>query len=384
MDVYYPSGWEGQRLSHELEGQGWEVSTEWASKMPRSSTWSHSANDEAYGGQTNKGINSRVSRVFRFIDNADKDIWNPDPLLSNANVQEFEGWTGDIDARAFFTTVWERSLPTKYMQRADIVSWTPAADGAEGRVVLADGTEAVSSATSVSGTKIPTDRTITTDGKVAYTGGKYLLPWTDGDDRLYHWNPEGGSSTWTLTDQWASQSSLTASRLTDTGRTDAVTLPVVDGKVTIDAKAGSAYVLYPTSALPAPAAPRWGQGTPVTDPGYFSSTLDSWSPTGAASIETTELGNAQALLSEGAAGISQRLHDPADADKELPAGTWSAWAWVEIDPAATREVTVLRPVPASRTPRGRPTGRARRSPRRVRRTPRPPTRSSERTSSGSA
>ncbi|WP_394216087.1 endo-alpha-N-acetylgalactosaminidase family protein [Brachybacterium vulturis] len=331
MDVYYPNGWEGQRLAQELEAQGWVVSTEWANKMPRSSIWSHWANDENYGGSTNKGVNSQV---IRFIDNDRKDVWNPDPLLSNANVQEFEGWSGQHDADAFFDMVWERNLPTKYMQQAPIMQWQ------DGRVVLADGTVATSEVDSIGGDEIPTDRTITSGGATVYEDGKYLLPWDDGEKRLYHWNPEGGTSTWQLTPQWASQGSLVMYRLTDTGRTDRVTVPVIDGAVTIEAEAGSAYVLHPTGSVPELPQPQWGQGTPVTDPGFFSGTLDAWSPEGQVTIETDGNRNLLATIGAGEGGISQELHDAEDPSAPLPEGSYSAWAWVEIDPSATREVTV--------------------------------------------
>ncbi|APX33150.1 hypothetical protein BH708_10990 [Brachybacterium sp. P6-10-X1] len=338
MDVYYPNGWEGQRLAQELRRQGWVVSTEWADKMPRESIWSHWATDENYGGSSNKGLNSQV---IRFIDNARKDVWNPDPLLSNANIQEFEGWTGHQDANAFFTTIWERNLPTKFLQRSAIISWsTPSAD-TPGRIVLADGTEVTSSVGSVSGTEIPTDRVITSDGATVYEAGRYLLPWSDGDERLYHWNPEGGTTTWTLTDSWSGPSSLIMYRLGDSGRADEVPVPVQDGRVTLDAEAGSAYVLYPGEQLPEPPDPHWGFGTPVADPGFFSGTLDAWRVEGEVSVETDEFRNRQALFGGGAAAsIAQHLHDPGRPARHLPSGTWSAWAWVEIDPTGTREVTV--------------------------------------------
>lgn len=350
MDVYYPNGWEGQRLSSELEGQGWRVSTEWASKFPRSSTWSHWANDENYGGQENKGLNSQV---LRFIDNANKDVWDPDPLLSNANVHEFEGWSKGSDAQAFFSMVWERNLPTKYLQQSDIMTWTAADPTHPGRIELQDGTVVTSPATSIAGDQIPTDRTITTDGRTVYTDGAYLLPWDDGQQRLYHWNPAGGTSTWELTDAWRTQASLTAYRLTDTGRTDPVSVPVVDGSVTLTADQGTAYVLYPTSALPEASDPQWGQGTPVADPGFFSGTLDAWTAQGDVAVETTDKRNQQARMGAAESSISQVLRDPSTSTGNLPAGTWSAWAWVEIDPRATRAVTVsatgtgVRPVGAT-------------------------------------
>lgn len=344
MDVYYPNGWEGQRLSYGLQQQGWTVSTEWADKFPRYSTWSHWANDESYGGQDNKGLDSQV---LRFVDNAKKDVWNPDPLLSNANVQEFEGWSEGQDANAFLDNIWERNLPTKFLQRSDIMNWDKAddADDGTGRVVLEDGTEVTSDVSSVDGTTIPTDRTITTDGATVYEGGKYLLPWSDAsegrkENRLYHWNPKGGSTRWTLTDQWKDQEELTMYRLTDTGRTDRTTVPVKNGEVRLKAKKGTAYVLYPGKKLPRTQRPDWGQGAAVADPGFFSGTLDDWSPQGHAKVETDTYGNQQARFDSGRTSISQRLRDPRNPGADLPAGDWSAWAWVEVDPRSSREVEV--------------------------------------------
>lgn len=51
-------------------------------------------------------------------------------------------------------------------------------------------------------------------------------------------------------------------------------------------------------------------------------------------------GNAQAQLGRGKAAISQSLHDPAHPSKPLPKGTYSAWAWIEVQPGTEREVTV--------------------------------------------
>jgi endo-alpha-N-acetylgalactosaminidase len=342
MDVYYPNGWEGQRLSQGLQDQGWTVSTEWADKFPRYSTWSHWANDESYGGQDNKGLDSQV---LRFVNNAHKDVWNPDPLLSNANVKEFEGWSEGQDANAFLDNIWERNLPTKFLQRSDIMSWQKAGDGTTGTIVLEDGTEVTSDVESVDGTTIPTDRTITTDGSTVYEDGKYLLPWSDAagdreENRLYHWNPKGGTSRWTLTDQWKDQKELTMYRLTDSGRVDRTTVPVKDGKVRLTAKKGSAYVLYPGTKLPKAQRPEWGQGGAVADPGFFSGTLDDWSPQGHATVETDEYGNRQARFDAGTSSISQRLRDPNDPGADLPAGDWSAWAWVEVDPRSSRQVEV--------------------------------------------
>ncbi|MDO4412316.1 endo-alpha-N-acetylgalactosaminidase family protein [Cutibacterium sp.] len=324
-DVYYPRGWEGDRFSAEIAKQGWRQGSEWSDAMPRLNTWSHWSNDENYGGATNKGLNSQL---IRFVENTYRDTWNPDPKLGNTNVVEFEGWTGHNNYNQFIKNVWERNLPTKFLQRSPIMSWS------DQKVTLADGTAVTSPQSSIDGKTIPTNRTISTDGATVYHDGMYLLPWKDGGtDRLYHWNPSGQQSTWQLTKAWSSQQSLTLYKLTDTGRVKVADLAVNNGSVTIPATdKNTAYVLYPTSKVPAAVSPNWGEGSHIVDPGFFSGTTKAYQTTGKVSVVKTDRGNFQAQLGDGASSLSQQLN--------LPAGTWSAWAWVEIQPGKTRHVEV--------------------------------------------
>lgn len=42
-------------------------------------------------------------------------------------------------------------------------------------------------------------RSITLNETEVLKGDAYLLPWNvNGQDKLYHWNPKGGTSTWSL------------------------------------------------------------------------------------------------------------------------------------------------------------------------------------------
>ncbi|MCS4483942.1 endo-alpha-N-acetylgalactosaminidase family protein [Gleimia sp. 6138-11-ORH1] len=327
IDVYYPDGWEGRRLGEELTKQGWVIGSEWSNKFPENSIWSHWANDENYGGQANKGINSQI---FRFVENTRRDVFNPHPILSNSNVVEFEGWTGNIDFRKFIMNVWNRNLPVKFLQQSEIMKWDAH------RIEFANGTVATSNLDTISGRDIPYDRTITFDNAVVYEGGKYLLPWKDGGkDRLYHWNIASGTSTWTLTDAWRNQTSLDMYKLTDTGRVKVGTVPVTNGQVTLEADSGVAYVLYPTSSVLEPKVPNWGQGSKIVDPGFFSGTLDAYQVTGEAHVVKTKFQNFQAELGAGPASISQSFEGG-----NLPAGTYNASAWIEIDPGKEREVSL--------------------------------------------
>lgn len=324
-DVYYPSGWEGHRFASEIEQQGWRQSSEWADKLPLQNTWSHWANDENYGGSTNKGIQSQL---VRFVENSYRDTWNPDPMLGNPNIVEFEGWTGHVDYNAFNLNVWERNLPAKFLQQSDIMTWQP------GEITFENGTAVTSPLESIDGRTIPTNRTITFDGATVYDQGSYLLPWSDGGtERLYYWNPAGESATWELTDSWQGQSSVTLFKLTDTGREKVSELSVSNGSITLPAtEEDVAYVVYPTSEVPAAKNPNWGQGTNIVDPGFFAQNLDAYTTSGDVSIALDDRRNSQAKLGAGQASLAQTI--------SLEAGTYSMWAAVEIEPGKTRPVEV--------------------------------------------
>jgi len=324
VDVYYEHGWLAKTLQDSLVDHGFRVGSEWADKLAANNTWSHWANDENYGGSTNKGINSKI---LRFVNNTEADVWNPDIRLGTSHIVEFEGWTGQNDFTAFLDNVWTANVPTKFLQHHEITRWTDEAIDLEGGV-------------RVTGTTA-SDRSITVDGAEVLRGGSYLLPWSSKAgkkvDKLYHYNPSGGQTTWTLTDDFRGSSTLQLFSLGDGGRTKVADLPVTDGTVTIDATAGQPYVLVAgkkaTEGSDLPKKTDFGQHTPVTDPGFNLTTLDAWNPTGDVTIERDSLGRRSALIGAGAASLSQKLG-------ALPAGEYTASAWVGVDKDKTRAVTL--------------------------------------------
>ena len=319
IDVYYSTGWLADGLTRQLREQGWNIGTEWAYRHERASTWAHWANDLDYGGATNKGLNSQI---IRFVRNHEKDVWNQHPILgASANV-DFEGWTGEVSWDEFYDNVWQRDVPAKYLQREQILDWDA------GQIRFTGG---------VRGT-LENGRGTVYDGQAKVVDGdRYLLPWTEpgksAPSKLYHYNKAGGNSTWTVPAEFAGVGKFTVCRLTDTGREAAGTATVQNGTVTLSAKAGQPYVLYPGTA-PAPVAPNWGEGTHVTDPGFNAGNLSAWHPAGGASI--ARLDNGQHVVSLGKTGssITQQLTG-------LTAGTtYSASAWIEVEPGETRAATL--------------------------------------------
>lgn len=59
-----------------------------------------------------------------------------------------------------------------------------------------------------------------------------LLPWFEGEegdpnsaDKLYHWNPAGGQSTWQLPDSWADKEAADVYRLSGDDKEKIATAP---------------------------------------------------------------------------------------------------------------------------------------------------------------
>ncbi|MEK2472936.1 endo-alpha-N-acetylgalactosaminidase family protein [Streptomyces noursei] len=317
LDVFRESGWNSDRLQRHLRDQGWQIATEWGHGLERSALWSHWANETDYGPDTSRGINSRL---IRFLRNHHKDVFADKwpTLLGAPRMGNFEGWTGKNDWHAFHTIVWNDALPAKYLQAYPIRTWTDHEITFEGPTRTA--------VTDTDGT-----RRITTDGRLVYDGGSYLLPWeprraTD-PTKLYHYNPRGGRSSWRLPRGWSDTPAVHAYRLTDQGRTDRTRIPVTDGQITLTARPGTAYVVYRTEA-PTPPDPHWGEGTPLIDPGFHAGDLAAWQTTGPATVEINDRGDYELVIGPGAAAtVAQRL-------ARLAPGDYAASVQVEVGATA--------------------------------------------------
>jgi endo-alpha-N-acetylgalactosaminidase len=314
IDVYYQSGWLADGLTRQLTDQGWQIATEWADRHERTSLWSHWANDLDYGGATNKGLNSKI---IRFVRNHEKDVWNNDPILGQSAIVEFEGWTGETDWNAFYTNIWQRNLPAKFLQQQKILDWN--ADD----ITFTGG---------VRGAVENGKRTVYAGNAKVLDGDKYLLPW-DGNKKLYHYNPAGGRTTWQVPAAFAGARTFSVYKLTDTGRVKVTSVPVHGATITLDAVKGQPYVLYPVVAPKAQPA-NWGESSHVKDPGFNAGSLHAWNPTGGATIATLENGQHVAQLGTKSSSLKQHLTG-------LTRGrTYSASAWVEVEPGKSRPSTI--------------------------------------------
>ena len=303
--------WATHVLAKEINKQGWRFAIEWGHGGEYDSTFQHWAADLTYGGYTNKGINSAITR---FIRNHQKDSWVGDyrsyggaanyPLLGGYSMKDFEGWQGRSDYNGYVTNLFAHDLMTKYFQHFTVSKWengTPVTmtdngstykwtpemkvelvDAAGNKVVVTRKSNDVNSPQY-------RERTVTLNGRVIQDGSAYLTPWNwDANgkklpadkEKMYYFNTQAGATTWTLPSDWAN-SKVYLYKLTDQGKTEEQELTVKDGKITLDLLANQPYVLYRSKQTNPEMS--WSEGMHIYDQGFNSGTLKHWTISGDAS-----------------------------------------------------------------------------------------------------
>ena len=303
--------WATHVLAKEINKQGWRFAIEWGHGGEYDSTFQHWAADLTYGGYTNKGINSAITR---FIRNHQKDSWVGDyrsyggaanyPLLGGYSMKDFEGWQGRSDYNGYVTNLFAHDVMTKYFQHFTVSKWengTPVTMSDNGstykwtpemKVELVDaaGNKVVVTRKS-NDVNSPQyrERIVTLNGRVIQDGSAYLTPWnwdangkklpTD-KEKMYYFNTQAGATTWTLPSDWAN-SKVYLYKLTDQGKTEEKELTVKDGKITLDLLANQPYVLYRSKQTNPEMS--WSEGMHIYDQGFNSGTLKHWTISGDAS-----------------------------------------------------------------------------------------------------
>ena len=354
----WEDSWQTRRMSRQLNDNGWRVGTEYGSSNEYDATMQHWAVDLGYNysGGSGKGENSQV---MRFLRNHQKDSWVGDypayggaadsPLLGGYDMRDFEGWQGRNDFKAYIVNIFTHDLTTKFIQHFRVMRWVnspldgnmpcdPVTNGGHEQIRLADGdghTLVLSRGSNDPSDPAYRQRTMELDGRVIAHGSvsrgdgtgpgneAYLIPWlwdaVSGDRvaptavRLYHWNTAGGSSVWELPADWQGQDAVAVYQLGEQGRGEQVIVPVVDGRITLDAAPETAYVIYRCDALPEERTMQWSTGTHLVDVGFNGgekSLAEHWPAKGpgVASIVHSEAANPMLRL-EGDVTVSQELTD---------------------------------------------------------------------------
>ncbi len=318
-DAWYEQGFNGRRFAREVNSLGWTLTTEFPNVLEDEAVWNHWSVDYDYGGKNIKGYSSDIAR---FVRNHQKDTWIArHPILGGTEANDAEGWQGRVNYDEMIDVVFKTNLPTKYLQSFPMTKYDVKDN--VGRVefkgnVVAQRTDDGKRTFTKDGKKLlEEDVTITkaSDGgniydKVTYSNLKYLLPWSPNADKtdselakaeekLYHYNEVGGSSTWELPNSWNNVSTVKLYTLTDTGKKDKKVLNVVDGKITIDAEPKQAYVVYKGDVSVTAEDMEWGFGMPTKDPSFNSGTLDHWKvKSGAATVERNNRGQYELVVKE--------------------------------------------------------------------------------------
>ncbi|HEW8611872.1 TPA: YSIRK-type signal peptide-containing protein [Streptococcus pneumoniae] len=303
--------WATHVLAKEINKQGWRFAIEWGHGGEYDSTFHHWAADLTYGGYTNKGINSAITR---FIRNHQKDAWVGDyrsyggaanyPLLGGYSMKDFEGWQGRSDYNGYVTNLFAHDVMTKYFQHFTVSKWengTPVTMTDNGstykwtpemRVELVDADNnkvVVTRKSNDVNSPQYRERTVTLNGRVIQDGSAYLTPWnwdangkklSTEKEKMYYFNTQAGATTWTLPSDWA-KSKVYLYKLTDQGKTEEQELTVKDGKITLDLLANQPYVLYRSKQTNPEMS--WSEGMHIYDQGFNSGTLKHWTISGDAS-----------------------------------------------------------------------------------------------------
>ena len=285
LDVWYQDSWETRRIAEQINSLGWRFSTEFPYEGEYDSTWSHWATDAAYGGNTTKGYNSEIIRFIR-NDQRDVQVINypsfggaaDNPLLGGYRLYGFEGWGGDQDFNKYIRETFTENLPTKFLQHYYVTDWEDYADGEspagnqEKQITLKndENDTVVVTRNEQQRSDSYIERTITLNGKKVLDDVEYLLPWTDsetGEEKLYHWNLEGGTTTWELQDDWAGLANVIVYELSDQGRGEGLTIPVNGGSIELTAEPETAYVVVKGESAKTLKA-DFGEADHVVDPGF--------------------------------------------------------------------------------------------------------------------
>lgn len=305
--------WGTRVISQEITERGWRMANEWGVANDWDATFTHWSTDLTYGGADLKGVNSTL---IRFIRNHQKDVWVGDypsyggeaqaPLLGGMNMKDFEGWQGRNDYDAWIRNLYTHNLSTKFLQHFEVVSWEYANDADPTVPTSADWTPSVKAVLrDDAGNEVvverksgnPSDplfreRVITFNGITVLDGSEnrgdndnskgnqtYLIPWLwdsstgefldSKDEKLYHWNTAGGTTTWTLPESWSDVSEVKYYKLTDLGAVEEQIIKVDENRqITIEAEAETPYIVKKGDATKLEIV--WSEGMHIVDAGFNS------------------------------------------------------------------------------------------------------------------
>ena len=339
VDTYFDTRWPAYRLSEKINENGWALATEYVDEFTKNSVWAHHI-----GSSFNNAGN-----LVRFVNNGTQDIFGYSSLFRGPNDRHstgIYGWQADtVYGQNYQKTIEDffiRILPNKYMANFPINQWEN-----NDQVTFGYNNEVVSKM--VNGVN-----QITSNGRLIADGNKIFIPWDpQTEEKIYHWNPNGGESTWTLPESWNDQATVKLYKLSDQGRTEEQVLTVSDHQVTIDAAANTGYVVYKGTSDVQPSdltTYNWSEGSPVKDTGFNSYTWGyAWEKTSTAdntehitfsTDNTTNIGQGDTnvlVQGENDATLTQTMTGL------IPGQTYSASVFVDVNDNRRAEIAITTP-----------------------------------------
>lgn len=343
LDVYYGKAWPGWNMHTRINGLGLIQFTEFPGVMERAAVWNHVAHDwtQAVWGKGDQ------SEIARFIHYSQRDTFQHEPVLRGGNCDGFMGWHAERDMLQTVKSAFAVNLPTKYLQHFALLHWEPGAEARFDQGVRAGVTDGVARIYGRDGQLINSCRYEKPRSRPLENLA--FIPWDPMEEsKIYHWNDQGGESTWTLPKSWAGLNSAPLYRLTDLGRVFEREVPVTgDGLVTLtDIEADTPYVLYRRTPPPLPDM-AWGEGGRLADPGFDSHSFRYWKGQGSGirtALDVRGFGQTELVFDAGEAGTVIQ-----DVDALVPGQAYSASVWVNIE--GQREATLaVSPYIPSRQP----------------------------------
>lgn len=284
----------------------WVVWTEDSDIFYRRSPWIH------YVAEAN-------SMISRFVLHTTRDGFNAHPLLMGGYSRSaeigFMGWQKGRNFNQVIENFFTLQLPYRYLMHHKIKQIN------DNEVMFEQG---------VVSRKQGNQHIIEKNGKPVLIDQTVFIPWNpEKEDKIYHYNKNGGKTTWKLPDSWSTCKSVVLYKLDEQGRQNETTLSVHNGQVTIDAYAACGYVLYKSKPAPLMAA-NWGEIGLVKNPA-FDGGLQNWEATGDVQAAKTSYGQSVVTLSNGT--LSQQI--PTEKGT-----SYIASVWVQVNGSGKATLTV--------------------------------------------
>ena len=281
LDFIYVDCWEGDRwgelklIGNMLENGAEMFATENAPDLQRFGVWVHST-----GGTSSNGIH-------QFVYNTQKDIYPSSSIYWGGYSRgvSMMSWQHNNNINSLVEQFYTNQLPQKYLMCHDVLK-------------AADGVGIFDNNVTSSNWVITKDGNKITDGQ-----GKIFIPWYDEESetrdpdeaaKIYHWNSDGGETTWTLPESWSGLANVYLYKTTQNGKELVDTIDVQNNQITLNAEARTPYVVYPGEA--AADETDWSVGSPLKDTGFNSRDFSIWQKDGEADIQFNDDGNGVSIL----------------------------------------------------------------------------------------